>query len=632
MFKLLCSIIVTLALAATAAAAPGARFALSVQQVDSATNAGVRLYDDTCEFVQGLEATGFLVAFSLDLKLTNTDTAGASFTVHVNTHAEQPHNYSQRYQVEYGLPARMEGIIGKPGTNYTLTMTPLERTDIDTSACRWVHYVPDNFRVDPTAYFDLYYVERSLADFYWNVARGLLDTEYRNFAKLNNFSMPGKYHIFLCPCRLWSVIWDDRFGMMVDPTRLTAFGIYSRDLNSVDPFLINYLAVLRNYGYAPAFLAEGYASYPISAVYNTRRILKRVGPVSLDSLLDTHTYFASDPEVADCVAATFVRYLVDQYTLDKFLALYKQADDLNLRSKLQTVYGKSVADLTAEWRRYVDTVAVTFQDMSQLLNIAEAMREYGVAVRYAQEKLRLAATRNDSTVALNDLVRTSYFSGDYYTALDMQTVAAKLDSAKAASWIGLASYQMMNGEYDIAAATLERARSLDSGNQAVAFNIGLNALIRGDTSRAREKFSAIVERPVSNAALNETRCLLGHLLLRSGQPSDRQQAFTYFSKVTNELAGQTGQHDPSSYRLLWLGIAYFGAGDTGNAWDVLQVAWFLENRPFYTGMINLWLGKIADVRGERDVARDFYGQVLSGASAQYHQEEARRYLESPYTQ
>jgi hypothetical protein len=57
---------------------------------------------------------------------------------------------------------------------------------------------------------------------------------------------------------------------------------------------------------------------------------------------------------------------------------------------------------------------------------------------------------------------------------------------------------------------------------------------------------------------------------------------------------------------------------------------FLETRPFYQGMIKLWLGKVADIRGERRVARDYYQQVLAGASAHYHQEEARRLIDRPY--
>ena len=73
-----------------------------------------------------------------------------------------------------------------------------------------------------------------------------------------------------------------------------------------------------------------------------------------------------------------------------------------------------------------------------------------------------------------------------------------------------------------------------------------------------------------------------------------------------------------------------GTGDTGAAGDHLNTALYLEVRPFYRGMINLWLGKLADMLGQREAAREYYGLVISGASAAYHQAEARALLEKPY--
>ena len=47
-------------------------------------------------------------------------------------------------------------------------------------------------------------------------------------------------------------------------------------------------------------------------------------------------------------------------------------------------------------------------------------------------------------------------------------------------------------------------------------------------------------------------------------------------------------------------------------------------------MINLWLGKTADISNNRQTAEDYYSQVLSAESASYHQDEARRLLEKPF--
>jgi len=75
-----------------------------------------------------------------------------------------------------------------------------------------------------------------------------------------------------------------------------------------------------------------------------------------------------------------------------------------------------------------------------------------------------------------------------------------------------------------------------------------------------------------------------------------------------------------------------GLDDAANAYNHLQVALFLETRPFYQGLTTLLLGKTADVMGERELAREYYGQVLALPAAAYHQAEAQKYLDEPYSQ
>jgi len=49
-------------------------------------------------------------------------------------------------------------------------------------------------------------------------------------------------------------------------------------------------------------------------------------------------------------------------------------------------------------------------------------------------------------------------------------------------------------------------------------------------------------------------------------------------------------------------------------------------------LTTLLLGKTADVMGERELAREYYGQVLALPAAAYHQAEAQKYLDEPYSQ
>ncbi len=130
--------------------------------------------------------------------------------------------------------------------------------------------------------------------------------------------------------------------------------------------------------------------------------------------------------------------------------------------------------------------------------------------------------------------------------------------------------------------------------------------------------------------LSESQVMLGNILSHSSVAADKKEALNYYSAAIAALTQADTRHNPSASQMMWLGIAYLGTGDTENAESCLQTAMFLETRVFYLGMVNLWLGKVADVRGERALAREYYEKVLAGSSAAYHQEEARLLLQRPY--
>jgi len=623
---------VWLATADQAGAVEGLRAELSIYQRDVESQQNVLLYSDTNDFLVGVEATGFATCLSIAVKVTGLDSLGARFQVHVFTLDVQSHNYARSYDVEYGLPAKMENIVGKNGSQLTLSVVPLSPVDIDTAFCGYLHQSADDFSFDPTAHLDIHYVPQSLADFYWGSIKGLMEDEYRRFDRLINFNLPGKYHLYPCPCKIKSVIWDDRFGMMVDPTRSALFSIYTHDFNSTYPFLVNQAAIFRKYGYAPAFLSEGFANYLTFAVHGMKDVLEEGKAIPLDEFLSTYAFFRADPMVADLSSATFVRYLIEQYEISLFLELYRKADDLNLRESLQAVYHKSPSELEAEWLHYMDTVPIKFPQVLHYANRAETMLDETSMLRYARELLPLAASRDDSLQALSLLVRASFFNGEYYAASENQEMKLSLDSTNASGWMALAAYRMMNGEFDRAAENLEHAQTLDTASQLIAFNRAFNHLLRGEQATAVEIFEDILASPSMGGSHTESRVMLGYILLKSGEEDNQSQAVSYFSEVISSLSVQSARHNPSPSQHMWLGICYLGIGDTGSAQDHLTTALFLESRPFYKGMIELWLGKVADVRGEHDVAREHYDRVMALPAAIYHQDEARKLIEIPYRQ
>jgi len=614
----------------SAQAVDGLECVLSVRQHDKTTSRPVLLYADTVELVEGVSTVGAITAFSVELQVTEMDSSQASFLAHIVTIGQPAANYSRSFRVEYGLPARIDHIEGKGDAEYLFEILPLGPVDIDTTYCGYLHTSKDDFKFDPTAHLDIYYVPYTLGDFYWNTVKGLMETEYRRFRDLNKFTLPVKYTLFLCPCRIHSVIWDKRFGMMVDPTRGNLFSIHSKTGNSTHPFLILHASILRNYGYSPPFLSEGYAGYLSDAPYAMKKTVAEGRTLPLDSLLDTYQYFQADPLVADKMAATFVRYLIENYQIDPFLDLYRLADDLSLRESIERVYDKTISELEQEWLHYVDTITIKNGQLRYYSDMAETIFEFGLVAEYGRAMLEQSVNRTDSALALSQVVRAYFFLGDYYTATQYQYQLIGLDSSSASAWMKLGSYSMMNGYYEAAGESFQKAKARDSSDQTIDFNIALNHLFRGDKETASDILVGIIKFPDEVSPGVESRIFLANLLMESDDEIDRSLATDYFHEVVAILGRTATMDSPSSQQQLWNGIAHLGLEDTGTAYDYLQTALYLEMRPFYQGMINLWLGKLADVRGERDVARHHYGEVVSQPSADYHQKEAHRYLETPY--
>ena len=88
---------------------------------------------------------------------------------------------------------------------------------------------------------------------------------------------------------------------------------------------------------------------------------------------------------------------------------------------------------------------------------------------------------------------------------DDQLRLLEVTDTLASEWMELAGYRMMNGEYEPAAADLQRAADLDSTNTLVKFNQALNTLFQGDTLGARQQFSYLVP----NQGTHEDRRVLG---------------------------------------------------------------------------------------------------------------------------
>lgn len=609
-------------------AADGVKCRLALYQFDVKTQSDVLLHEDTSVFVKDLLATGFVGPFSLELEFKQIDSDLVVFEVHVVTLGPPANTFSRSFSMEYDLPARLTNIESKNGSRYALVITPLGRTEVN-DACVIDYRDSKSFTSMPSAFIDFYFMPSSLGDYNWESVRSYLDFEYRRYQTFANFSLPGKILVYLCPCAAYSVIWDKRFGMAVDPTRNNAFAIVDKGLNTADPFMVTYISLLRNYGYSPAFLSEGLANFFSFAIYDAKKIIRDDPDFSLRPLLTTYQYYTADPLVADRTSASFIKFLVGKYSLSKFMDLYRAADDLNIEETMETVYALPFDTLQAEWKQWLDTVSIHPREYASAAGLAEQLFNYRLMAQHAEGFLANATSKIDSLEALR-LVRKAYFSlGDYYSADSIQTLITESNTDNPMSWMTRGSYRMMNGDYERSLTDFQKANSMDTANQTIKFNLALNYLYSGDTARAEEILWGNISQAKGASAQGETRIFLAGILKNSGDSAQQETATRYLQETVAMYQQALSMSRSMSTGYLWLGIALVELGEPDLAVEYLEVADFLETRPFYVGMINLWLGKTYYLLEQPEKAREHFSRVLSEASADYHQREARTYLEQP---
>lgn len=627
MKKILLILILVTLLAPLALADNGVKCELKYYQFDNAAETDVLLFADTVTLVTDFKSSAFFGPFSVDIETKKIDSSGISFNLHIVTIGPDVFTTSKQFIVEFGLPAIVDNIEGKNNTKYKFVLTPLESRKVEDTECLYNHRSKDDFTFTPTANTDLYYVKGSFGEFYWDVVKEIMENNYRQFQPIANLNLPGKTQIYLYPCPSYAVLWDKRFGMLCDPTRNSAYAIYSKELNTADPFIVIYTNLLRQHGSSALFLCEGFSNLLNASMYDLKKIKKEHQQLTVSNILRTPDFLSADPTFADRSSSGFVGFLLQKYGIDKLMTVYKKADDLNLKAVLEEVYQTDIASLETQWNNYIDSSKVTPADLLMFASLTEMMMNYPKMLEYCEGYLDLSQNKTDTAEAYRMLKRAYFFNGNYYKATEYQKKLLEIVDNKAVDWMSLGSYQMMHGAYDEAFANYQKAKQLDTLNLMINFNIALYYLNTHQIDKARE----ILEKNLVDAryaeAQGESRIFLAYILSKTGKREDQQRAAELYNTALNMFNAslQANSSSPSVY--MWIGIAQLGLYDYKNAIDYLQLAEFLETRPFYQGMIDLWLGKAYLADKQQDKAIESFQKVIAGNSADYHQSEARALLE-----
>jgi len=513
----------------------------------------------------------------------------------------------------------------KEGRVFQVSLFPeIMEKEEEKNLCAYDPIDSDVWYSDVSVRFRYHYLKNSLADYHWNMNKGYLEREYKRLEKYFSFHYPRKVDYHLCPCRLPQLVWDDRFGASIDPVKNRVFVLYNQKQKTVDSPSAWFTVFYQYWGYAPAFVVEGVSGSLGLGHYFAKKLKDKGEILPLSRLKISKDYRSYPARIAFVEASSFVHFLCDRYGTAKFKKFYQEVTDLTFDQVFERIYSKSLSEAEAQWLSFLDGYEILYDELSFFANIKFNYNDFDTVIPIFEDLLRMAESEKESLNALQALGNSHYMSGNYRDALlvfqrksgyypqdpriwnllgnigyllgDFESAkknyhkAGDLDTNYADPWLGLGRLYLYLDEYDSAEFCFDLAAKKDIGLEGfINLNLGKAEIhrISGDTLKAEEK---------AKQALDFSRRFLSQV---------PERAVPY----------------------LKVGESLLGLDFPDSALRYLELAEFLEHRPFYQGELFLALGTAYHLSGEVDLARLYFQRVLEIQSAEADKREAKRFLD-----
>lgn len=515
------------------------------------------------------------------------------------------------------LPLKNEAVI-----NYFITIADDTSSLSPAADSAYVDSVADQEKwgVSASIHFRTHWRQGSLADFMWNVKMSWLENIYDQYRHSFRLSMFEKIDLYFYPEWTDEVYLRPRAGYGILPNSRRIDVVFGHDYDAVTPSLAAELLIYRLWGYGPRWMVVGFSHYYDDGQLVLRNFADKLDAEKITAEFSRHEWLNSD--TASIFLGGFVSWLVDNYSQSKFKRLYRLSSPLDYAEKFKQIYNTELLEAV---RRYLEYIKSYKPEKGELAYYASINME-----QYDLEKAR-----------------------DYYAEL-----ASKDDDDKKENLSSLAACQFWLGEYNAAEETYDKLIEVSDpddrprlmklkgdmnmalgnfsdgiGLYKEAFNEGeygdaglalVTILIDSDDFQsARELHSRLGNDvlPISEYYIESAR-----LRIFSGEPGVDSLLAPVVARALNG-ALQTPHY--SRYYLI-AGTALGLQGQYEKATENLQIAHFLERRPYYEALALLELGRLFDMKGDRKKAVEYYRGVAGIGGGEYLASLARKYIEKPY--
>jgi len=466
--------------------------------------------------------------------------------------------------------------------------------------------------VSESVHYKTYWLRNSLADYRWNLRMSYLERIYNGFRSTFTVSSFYKIDYVFHPRPVDNIYMKPGLNYAIQPNKMWIDVIYGHEIDGVTPRAAAELLLYKLWGYAPRWLVTGFSGYYFDNPLQMRKLSGAFSPGRLDTLLSNEDWVDSD--TGQIVVGALTRWLADGDLFLKFMELYKNSGPLDFRTKYREIYGDDFVGAIGRFLESSRTYVPNHGEMSyyisnymQLGNYERA-REYLVEIVDAQNE---EAERYRSTLA-----RCQFWLGDYDAAI--QTMNSQQGEPECVDLLNMLN--VAAGASDPFTAYSRCANDERDSQSILALVSAL--LDNGDTLAADTTISKLEDKGRNSP---EYFIEFGRLRILEGKPADSLLSMAVAIALNHV---HTMPHDPASY--LDAGRAYLLMGYFEKSEESISTAVFLENRPYFFGQALLELGKLADLKGERSRAREYYNKVLSIKAGAYEKSLAKRYIDKKY--
>ena len=325
--------------------------------------------------------------------------------------------------------------------------------------------------------------------------------------------------------------------------------------------------------------------------YSKSLIEKNMAP-DIEDIVGFGFWYAP-PQVSYTLMGSFSRYLIDTYGIENFKTLYKSGDF--------SVYGKSLGELSAEWKEFLEGVYTPEETTA----IAES--------RFSEPSI-FEATCPRRVATLKNLAFTHFRDDDYYRAIKQFEEALGYSGGDAVLLNGLSYSNYYGGNYEQVAIPAETTEHLPLVDRHILQNIRANALWQTDDSaKALVVFQALRSKPLPDELKRELDIKIS-AINRGGVTEEKIRDFfgtrqrTLQVAALEELIQEHPDYAPAYYLL---GRMFFNNEQFDKALPYLSQA-----RELGLGMEKLTLenlrilGIVFYTQGRYEEAQDAYTELV----------------------